>query len=264
MFDSMIMILGGKVEASGFADKMKKEVLVIFKTHLDIGYTDYSENVVNNYMNNFIPNAIKVGNELKGTKTPFVWTVGSWLIWEALKRDQDGSVEQAIKDGIITWHALPYTSHTELMSAKLFDYGMSLSKKLDERFGRKTTAAKMTDVPGHTIGMVPIMNKNGVDFLHIGVNPGTPNPRVPSLFRWKCGDSEVIVMYEESYGEMRDFGDFVVCFGHTNDNMGPQSPDEIIKLYKELEEKYPGYEILLWTGRLVIPGFTEPVQIPRR
>jgi len=44
-------------------------------------------------------------------------------------------------------------------------------------------------------------------------------------------------MYEESYGEMRDFGDFVVCFGHTNDNMGPQSPDEIIKLYKELEKR---------------------------
>lgn len=40
---------------------MKKEVLLIFKTHLDIGYTDYAKNVVENYINTYIPNAIKVG-----------------------------------------------------------------------------------------------------------------------------------------------------------------------------------------------------------
>ena len=28
---------------------MKKEVLVIFKTHLDIGFTDYAENVYKRY-----------------------------------------------------------------------------------------------------------------------------------------------------------------------------------------------------------------------
>ena len=68
---------------------MKKEVLVIFKTHLDIGYTDYASNIVSNNINKFIPNAIKGGYELKDTDTPFVWTVGSWLIWEALKKDND-------------------------------------------------------------------------------------------------------------------------------------------------------------------------------
>lgn len=54
---------------------MKKEVLVIFKTHLDIGYTNFASDVILNYLNNYIPNAIKVGYELKGTDTPFVWTV---------------------------------------------------------------------------------------------------------------------------------------------------------------------------------------------
>ena len=57
---------------------MIKEVLLIFKTHLDIGFTDYAENVVNAYMERFIPNAIKVGYELKGTDTPFKWNCGSW------------------------------------------------------------------------------------------------------------------------------------------------------------------------------------------
>ena len=143
---------------------MKKDILLIFKTHLDIGFTNYSKNVVESYMKKYIPNAIQVGYELKGSDTPFVWTVGSWLIWEALKND-DGTLEQAIKDGIITWHALPFTTHTETMSVKLFEYGLSLSQKLDERFGKETIAAEMTDVPGHTQAMVTLMANKGFSAL---------------------------------------------------------------------------------------------------
>ena len=219
---------------------MAKEVLIIFKTHLDIGYTDYAKNVIGKYLNEYIPNAIRVGNELKGTDTPFVWTVGSWLVNEALKYDKDRAVENAIKEGIINWHALPFTTHTELMSKELFEYGLGISKKLDERFGKKTTAAKMTDVPGHTIGMCPIMRKNGVEFLHIGVNPATPVPPVPPIFKWKLKESEITVMYQGDYGEVSDFGDFVVYFAHTNDNMGPQSADEIINIYEKIRSEYPG------------------------
>ena len=157
---------------------IKKEVLVIFKTHLDIGFTDYANNILQKYLKEYIPNAIRVGYELKDTDTPFVWTVGSWLIWQALKHDTEGVVEQAVRDGILRWHALPFTTHTELMNETLFAYGLSLSKKLDEHFGTKTTGAKMSDVPGHTLGMVPMMKKHGINFLHLGVNPATPLPRL--------------------------------------------------------------------------------------
>lgn len=218
---------------------MIKEVLIVFKTHLDIGYTDYSENVIQKYLDNFIPSAIQTGYALKDTDTPFIWTVGSWLIWEGLKHDTDKKLEQAIRDGIISWHGLPFTSHTELMSEKLFDYGLSISEKLDRRFGRKTIGAKMTDVPGHTIGMVPLMAKKGLKFLHLGVNTGTPNPKVPTIFNWKCDDSEIMVMYENSYGSTKEFDDFAICFGHTFDNCGSQSVDEIQKLYARLQKQYP-------------------------
>ena len=104
------------------------------------------------------------------------------------------------------------------MSEKLFRYGMDISKMLDERFGKKTIAAKMTDVPGHTIGMCPILEENGVSFLHIGVNPATPLPPVPPIFKWKLRDSEITVMYEGDYGEVADFDDFVVYFAHIFNN----------------------------------------------
>lgn len=217
---------------------MKKEILLLFKTHLDIGFTDFSANIVKKYIDEYIPRAVALGHELKDTDTPFIWTVGSWILWEALKYD-DGKLDKAIKDGIIVWHSLPFTTHTELMNKELFEYGMSISARLDKRYGRKTIAAKMTDVPGHTMGMIPIMNKFGTEFLHIGVNPATPLPPVPPIFRWKNGENEITVIYQGYYGETEDYGDFALAFAHTNDNLGPQSAEEVIKIYNELREKYP-------------------------
>ena len=221
----------------------KKDVLVIFKTHLDVGFTNYAENVIDNYLNSFIPNAIKVGYELKDTDTPFIWTVGSWMIWKALKEDKSGVVEQAVRDGILNWHGLPFTTHTELLNAGLFEAGLDISAELDEKFGRKTIAAKMTDVPGHTIGMVPLMRRRGLEFLHIGVNSATPVPPVPPLFKWKNGDEYITVMYEDGYGCTQELDDFVLCFAHTHDNAGPQSKEEIIKVYEEIRKKFPDYTL---------------------
>jgi hypothetical protein len=217
----------------------KREVLLIFKTHLDVGFTDLAENIMHKYLDAYIPEAIKVGYELKDSSTPFVWTVGSFLIWEALKRDSDGSVDRAIRDGILCWHALPFTTHTELMNEELFRLGLSLSQKLDARYGRKTTGAKMTDVPGHTIGMVPLMQQSGITLLHIGVNTATPVPPVPPAFRWKCGESEITVLYQGDYGSAMEFDDFVIYFAHTNDNLGPQTSEQVVKAYSDVQKLYP-------------------------
>lgn len=226
---------------------MKKEVLVIFKTHLDIGFTDYANNILQKYLKEYIPNAIRVGYELKDTDTPFVWTVGSWLIWQALGHDTEGVVERAVRDGILRWHALPFTTHTELMGETLFEYGLSLSQKLDERFGTKTTGAKMSDVPGHTLGVVPMMKKHGIRFLHLGVNPATPLPKVPPVFRWRCGEDEIVVMYQGDYGEEVNLGECILSFAHTGDNLGPQDAKQVIEVYRQLREKYPDHNIRVGT-----------------
>ncbi|MGO8565506.1 hypothetical protein ACC743_40025, partial [Rhizobium ruizarguesonis] len=56
--------------------------------------------------------------------------------------------------------------HTELMSPDLFRAGLSYSQELDRLFGKTTIAAKMTDVPGHTLVMVPLLCEAGIRFLH--------------------------------------------------------------------------------------------------
>lgn len=217
---------------------MIRNVLLIFKTHLDLGFTGYAADVRDKYLNEYLPAAVRVARENEHTDHRFVWTTGSWLIREALKQD-DGTLDAAIRDGLIAWHALPFTTHTEYMNPALFSAGLDISAELDARYGRKTIAAKMTDVPGHTAGIIPLLAERGVELLHIGVNPATPVPDVPEIFRWKNGDKSIVVIYSRDYGEPCEFGDTALVFGFTGDNHGPQGGEQLEEIYRSLSEKYP-------------------------
>lgn len=229
------------------------KIIVIFKTHLDIGFTDLSSNVMKKYFETFIPNAIKVSKELKRLPNPinFCWTTGSWLIYEYLKRaktDEIKQLEEAIKCGNISWHALPFTTHSEYMTKELFEYGLSLSKKLDKKFGKNTIGAKFTDVPGHTKAIVPFLANAGIEFLHIGVNGACPNPKTPPMFRWRVpSGEEIIVMYNQLYGEFSQVGSSgtYVYFAHTGNNLGVQSSSKVVKIIENLQKKYPLAEIVI-------------------
>lgn len=229
-----------------------KKILVIYKTHLDIGYTDLAANVLQRYFEQVLPAAIQTAKTLNESEQEagFVWSTGSWLIAEYLRTQPEEKAEElreAIKRGYIRWHGLPFTMHTDIMSSELLEYGLSLSQRLDQEFGRKTIAAKMTDVPGHSKAIIPWLKKAGIEFLHIGVNPASMIPDVPVLFRWRCDSGETInVMYQEDYGDFTRIGnsDIALCFAHTGDNHGCQSQEEVMALYASLKEKYPGAEIV--------------------
>lgn len=222
-----------------------KKVFVVHKTHLDIGFTDSAENVMHRYLETYIPGAIATARECnKDGRRNFVWTVGSYLIERYLKEGSDPELlERAIEDGVIAWHGLPLTTHTELMDGKLFQYGLSISKRLDQRFGRETIAAKMTDVPSHTHAMVPYLAKAGIKYLHIGINGSSKMVKLPPLCRLRYGEDEVILDYAALYGASSVCGDCALEFAHTPDNSGPPSPESVAAEMERLREKYPGAEI---------------------
>lgn len=231
---------------------MTKKIHLIFKTHLDIGFTDHAAKVRAQYHNQFIPQAIATGEHFyaeNSAQPEFIWTTGAWLIWDHLNSqspEQVKRLERAIERGLITWHALPFTTHTELMSPALFRAGLSFSQELDQRFGRHTSAAKMTDVPGHTLGMVPLLAEVGVNFLHLGVNTASPVPDVPPIFRWRAPrGEEIVVMYQASYGAT-DFPsgpEIGLSFAHTNDNIGPQSVGQTVEALRHIRHENPDAEV---------------------
>lgn len=226
-----------------------KKVFVISKTHLDLGFTDYAENVYRMYLNTFIPNAIQLAEQVNTPeKKNFIWTTGSWILKEALEHGTPSQQEElwkAIRRGDIVPHALPFTMHTELLDADTLDYGLSIVERLDRIRGHKTVAAKMTDVPGHTRGLVPLLARHGIKLLHIGVNGASPLPKVPPCFLWKSGESEVVVVYSGDYGGafQSDLADEVLYFDHTHDNSGTPNPGRVLQKLSSIQREFPGYEV---------------------
>ncbi len=227
-------------------------VHLVAKTHLDLGFTAMASEVEAQYLDDFFPRAIAVARSLRASGGPerLTWTTGSWILHRALHQadaERAAVVDVAVRAGDLAWHALPLTTHTELMDAALFRSGLGISQELDERFGRTTTAAKMTDVPGHTRSMVPLLAEAGVTFLHLGVNPAWPLPDVPPVFRWRSPDgSEVVVAYQAGgYGGevVVDGGNEALAFLHSGDNLGPPSVEDVVDAHAAIRSRYPGAEV---------------------
>ena len=176
------------------------------------------------------------------------------MVWVALQRGsraERSRLEQAIVAGDLAWHALPFTLHTELADAGLIESALGIAAELDVRFGRQTIAAKMTDVPGHTRALVPLLAAAGVQFLHIGVNPACPMPDVPPLFRWRSPDgAEVVVAYHSGgYGGFHSVpgcGD-ALAFLAAGDNLGPPSVDEVKRGFVATAAMAPGAVVVAST-----------------
>lgn len=248
-----------------------KKVFVVSKTHLDLGFTDYAENIRKKYLRSFIPDAISLAEKVNTPdKKYFVWTTGSWLLKEMLYNANNAQREKlinAVKNGNIAPHAMPFTTHSELLDYDTFDYGLSIVDELDKIRGRKTVAAKMTDVPGHTRGIVKPLAKHGIKLLHIGVNGVSAVPQVPECFLWKDGDYEVAVIYSGDYGGAfkSDFMQEVLYFDHTLDNHGAPSPKKVLNKFNEIQAQFPDYEVtagtmddfadILWEHREKLPVF---------
>jgi Domain of unknown function (DUF5054) len=246
------VVLGnsGSVAAQDQAQKPDpnvKRVLVMFKCHLDVGFIDTQAAVVSKYFKEYFPRAIQLAEELRQTgEERYVWTTGSWLLYEYLEQaspDERKRMEQAIAAGDIAWHALPFTWQTELLTRSAISGAIGFSKSLDRRFGRKTTGAKMSDVPGHSRGLIGPLAENGVTFLDIGVNSASTPPDVPDAFVWKDpkGASIVMMYHRREYGGVVSIpqSDLAVAVEVRDDNSGPHTTEEIHKIYADLRQRFP-------------------------
>lgn len=239
------------------ADSTLTRVHVVYKTHLDLGYTDLAAGVLARYREEFIPTAIGLARDLQEStgRREFVWSTGSWLVAHALEYgtpSQRSQLDAAIRDGLVAWHALPFSTQTEMQSRKTIDHGIQITRRLDDEYGRTTVAGKMTDVPGHTVGLVPALAAAGIRYFHVGVNPASPVPGVPHHFRWVAPDgSEVVTSYDTSYGSDQSTADVkripganeALFLAFTNDNTGPPARDAVTQLLDTLRSRYPDADV---------------------
>ena len=223
----------------------------MFKCHFDAGFADTQAAIVHRYFNEFFPQAMELASHLRDSgNLRYVWTTGSWLLYEYLEQasaDERRRMEQAIQKGDIAWHALPFTWETEMLDRSMISGSIAVSKALDRRFGRTTTGAKMTDVPGHTRGLIAPLAEQGITFLDIGVNDASKVPDVPPIFLWKApGGATLAVMYHAGYGGVARVpqSDLAIATVVRDDDSGPHTEKEVQETYFSLQRQFPNAEIV--------------------
>jgi hypothetical protein len=262
-----VVLLCSRVECEclpGAEPPPVREIVVVFKTHFDIGYTDLARDVVQRYRSTMIDQALEVVDKNRDlpAEQQFVWTIPGWPMrkiaedWAGQTPERKSRITQALRDGRFVVHALPFTTHTELYEPEDCVRGLRFASEIAHESGLPLPRdSKMTDVPSHTWFVPTLLRRAGVDFLHLGCNAASSSPHVPVLFWWEGPDgSRVLTMYSASgYGtglrppEGWPYQTWLALY-HTGDNHGPPKPEEVQAVLDEAARTLPGVQVRI--GRL--------------
>ena len=155
----------------------KWEVYLLHHSHVDIGYTHVQTEVERmhwQYFKQVIDLAGKTADYPAGSA--FKWNVEVlWAVDSFLKQSspEDGrAFIDAVKKGWIGLDALYGNELTALCRpeelVRLLDYARVLRRQYDVTID----TAMITDVPGYTWGIVPVLAQSGVKYFSVGPNRG--------------------------------------------------------------------------------------------
>jgi hypothetical protein len=243
------------------AQNRVQEIVVVYKTHFDIGYTDLVTNVLTRYRTKFVDGAMKAIEHSRSLPPDqqFVWTVPGWplkeMLWPGQTPERRAKILQAMKEGRLTVHAMPFSLQTESLDLEDLVRGMTFSTDLARENGLPLPrAAKMTDVPEHTWILPTLLKHAGVDFLQVGCNGASAPMRVPPLFWWEGPDgSRLLTFYSAEYGTQLlpptnwPYHTWLAMI-MTGDNQGAPAVEEVDKLLQEAAKELPGVKVKF--GRL--------------
>jgi len=237
------------------------DIVVVFKMHVDIGYTEWAEGVLQNYSGGMLKETL---HSLDVTSTlpkseQFIWTIPSWPLKYMLENcspEDKIKLEKAIQEERIIPHALPITFETEASDLENLVRGLSFASSINRKYKLPLPRdSKLTDVPSHSRILPTLLKNAGVDILHLGCNPGSTAPAVPPLFWWQGPDgSRLLTFYwAEYYGSgilpPEDWKHKTwLAMIHTHENTGAPSPEEVEDLLKTAKEKIPHARVKI--GRL--------------
>ena len=155
----------------------KWEVRLLHHSHVDIGYTHVQTEVIQKHFDYFeqvIDLARKSADYPAGSQ--FKWNVEVlWAVDSYLKQapeEKRHEFIEAVKKGWITLDALYGNELTALCRPEELVRLVGFAQKLGKQCGVKIDSAMITDVPGYTWGIVPVLAQSGVKYFAVGPNRG--------------------------------------------------------------------------------------------
>lgn len=258
-----------------------EEIIVVCKTHFDIGYTHPVNEIVHYYRTSMIEKAMDIMDQ--GNKLPqeqqFAWTGPGWVMSKVLDTWNDQTpklrerLDDYVKSGRFKFHALPFTLESDACEPEEMARGLIFASNLCRKYGMPLpVSGKMTDVPSHGGALATVLANSGVKFMHIGCNWPSGYVTTPGLFWWEGPDgSRTLTLYSSIYGTNtglnwpEEWGAGEPNVGHnfippkgwpykiwpailvTLDNSGPPSAEDINKLFEEAQQRLPGVKIRMGT-----------------
>ena len=155
----------------------KWEVWLLHHSHVDIGYTHVQTEVERKhwqYFEQVIELARKTADYPAGSR--FKWNVEVLWAVDSFLRQASPEDRQAFSDAVTKgWIGLDALYGNELTAlcrpeelVRLVDF----AQVLRQRFGVTIDSAMITDVPGYTWGIVPVLAQSGVKYFSVGPNRG--------------------------------------------------------------------------------------------
>nr|AIA19246.1 Glycosyl hydrolases family 38 N-terminal domain protein [uncultured bacterium] len=235
-----------------------RRVVVVFKTHFDLGFTGLPDEVMAAYTGAMFDAVVRT-MEATANEPPnlrYAWTLPAWplrylLHSEKVAKERRRKARKLVEDGRLHWHVWPFTTHTAFCGLEDMVRGLHVSRSLSEEFGRWPTGAKQTDVPGHTWILPSLLVGTGVKFLHLGCNAGSHAPHVPRFFWWEGPDGARLLTFYSPGGYGTSLlpppdweYDTWISLQQTVDNHGPHTPEELLAIRRTIEQGAPGAEIV--------------------
>lgn len=182
-----------------------KAIIVIFKTHFDIGDTHRVRDIVQYYRTEMIDKAPDLMDKTRGLpkEQQFSWTAPAWVMAKVLEDCPGQSIErrqrleESFKSGRFVSHDLPFSVHSQILFPEDVARSFEASSFVTHKYGLLLArGARMTDVPSQVNIMATDLAQGGVKFMHIGGNWPNGVLEYPSLFWWQEPDgSHVLTHY---------------------------------------------------------------------
>ena len=258
-----------------------REVIVIIKTHFDIGYTHRVKEIVHHYRTDMIDRAMDIMDESKSLppEQQFAWTGPGWVMskvlddWDGQTPERRQRLDDYVKAGKFQFHALPFTLESDACEPEEMARGFIFTSDLCRRYGMSLPrSGKKTDVPSHGGALATVLAHGGVKFMHIGCNWPSGTVKTPGLFWWEGPDgSRVLTFYSNTYGTCvppwlpRWYCDADPLIGRslapppdwtypvwpaiivTPDNSGPPKAGDVKTLFEEAANHLPGVKVRMGT-----------------
>jgi hypothetical protein len=238
------------------ASPVLKDIVIVYKTHFDIGYTQLARDVCHQYRTEMADKVLEAidRNAHQPKDKQFVWTLSGYPLSQILGPQQPPErrqrISSAIRSGNLAVHALGFSMHDESFEPEDLVRSLGWSSAIAREHGLPLPGdAKTTDVPGHSWILPTLLTHAGVKFFQMGGPLVNKSFSLPILFWWEGPDgSRLLTLYRNDYGTPRlppeDWPSSAWLFLHmTADNEGPPPPNVVSADLDFYRQHAPGANI---------------------